>query len=75
MRTTIVFLVTSTLAFGAALAIAAPAQAQAVCEIPGAAGSEDTGGATAAGAGDFACGPNASADGSGGLGSPTSGAL
>ena len=47
---------------------AATAHAQSVCEIAGAAGSENTGGATAANPGDLACGDNATADGQGGAG-------
>jgi autotransporter adhesin len=51
------------IALGAVLTMSTPAQAQAVCELAGAAGSEDTGGSTATGAGALACGGNASATG------------
>jgi hypothetical protein len=53
----------SLIALGSALAISSPAQAQAVCELPGAAGSENTGGSVATAPGSLACGENASATG------------
>jgi autotransporter adhesin len=52
----------SAIALGTVLAMATPAQAQAVCDLADGLATENTGGATATNTGDFACGTNATAN-------------